>query len=77
MEGGRMKMWTDGATNTAVLGLENVKQEDEGAYKCILNGEIEHEFSIYVTGMNFFCFDSNVALTIWMEANSLKQEPLS
>ena len=70
-------MWTDGATNTAVLGVENVKQEDEGAYKCILNDDIEHEFSIYVTGMHFFGFDSNVALAIWMQLNSPNRETLS
>ena len=51
MEGGRFKAWTDGATNNVVLGLENAKQDDEGAYKCILNDTIEHEFSIYITGM--------------------------
>jgi len=56
MEGGRFKMWTDGATNQAILGIEGLKQEDEGAYRCVLNGEIEHEFSVYVTvegGMDF------------------------
>ena len=56
MEGGRFKIWTDGATNQAILGVEGLKQEDEGAYRCVLNGEIEHEFSIYVTvegGMDF------------------------
>jgi len=59
MEGGRFKIWTDGATNQAVLGVEGLKQEDEGAYRCVLdngNGEVEHEFSIYVTvegGMDF------------------------
>merc|ERR1719273_2348705 len=56
MEGGRFKSWTDGNTNQAILGVEGLKQEDEGAYKCVLNGEIEHEFSVYVTvegGMDF------------------------
>ena len=53
MEGGRFKQWTDGNTNQAILGVEGLKQEDEGAYKCVLNGEIEHEFSIYVTGKDF------------------------
>ena len=46
----RFKRWTDGATGQVVMGIENIKQEDEGAYKCVLNGEIEHEFSVYVTG---------------------------
>ena len=53
MEGGRFKSWTDGATNSAILGVESLKQEDEGLYKCILsNGgeEVEHEFNLYVTG---------------------------
>ncbi|QQP35499.1 Uncharacterized protein FKW44_023746, partial [Caligus rogercresseyi] len=52
MEGGRFKAWTDGPSNSAVLGVEHVKQEDEGAYKCIVSnehGESEHEFNIYVT----------------------------
>jgi len=56
MEGGRFKSWTDGTKNQAVLGIENIKQEDEGAYKCVLNGTVEHEFSVYVTvagGMDF------------------------
>ncbi|CAB4056973.1 unnamed protein product [Lepeophtheirus salmonis] len=59
MEGGRFKSWTDGSTNSAVLGVEHVKQEDEGSYKCIISnehGESEHEFNIYVTvegGMDF------------------------
>jgi len=58
-EGQRFKIWTDGATNQAVLGIEGLKQEDEGAYRCVLdngNGEVEHEFSVYVTvegGMDF------------------------
>ena len=46
----RFKRWTDGATGQVVMGIENIKQEDEGAYKCVLNGDIEHEFSVYVTG---------------------------
>ena len=53
MEGGRFKAWTDQATNCAILGVEGLKQEDEGLYKCIVdngNGEVEHEFNIYVTG---------------------------
>merc|ERR1719411_1314030 len=44
----------------AILGVEGLKQEDEGAYRCVLvvDGEevAEHEFSIYVTvegGMDF------------------------
>jgi len=52
----RFKRWTDGATGQVVMGIENIKQEDEGAYKCVLNGDIEHEFSVYVTvegGMDF------------------------
>ena len=49
----RFKRWTDGATGQVVMGIENIKQEDEGAYKCVLNGEIEHEFSVYVTGTDF------------------------
>jgi len=59
MEGGRFKSWTDGANNQVVLGIENIKQEDEGAYKCIVTndkGSSEHEFSVYVTvegGMDF------------------------
>lgn len=43
----RFKFWTDGATGQVVLGIEKIKQEDEGAYKCVLNDEIEHEFSVY------------------------------
>ena len=46
----RFKTWTDGETNQVILGVEGLKQEDEGGYRCVLNGEIEHEFSIYVTG---------------------------
>ena len=46
----RFRAYTDGATGQVVLGIENLKQEDEGAYRCVLNGEIEHEFSVYVTG---------------------------
>ena len=46
----RTKAYTDGATGQVVLGIENLKQEDEGAYRCVLNEEIEHEFSVYVTG---------------------------
>ena len=49
----RFKFWTDGATGQVVLGIEKIKQEDEGAYKCVLNDEIEHVFSVYVTGMIF------------------------
>merc|ERR1712179_395237 len=52
----RTKAYTDGATGQVVLGIENLKQEDEGAYRCVLNEEIEHEFSVYVTvegGMDF------------------------
>lgn len=52
----RFKTWTDGETNQVILGVEGLKQEDEGGYRCVLNGEIEHEFSIYVTvegGMDF------------------------
>ena len=47
---GRFRAYTDGATGQVVLGMESIKQDDEGAYKCVLNGEIEHEFSVYVTG---------------------------
>ena len=49
----RFKIWTDGATNQAILGIEGLKQEDEGAYRAVIdngNGEVEHEFSVYVTG---------------------------
>ncbi len=55
--GARFKTYTDG--NYVLLGIDGVKQEDEGAYKCVLdngNGEVEHEFSVYVTvagGMDF------------------------
>lgn len=52
-DGTRFKTWTDAETNSAILGVEGLKQEDEGLYKCILdngNGEVEHEFNIYVTG---------------------------
>ena len=54
----RFKRWTDGATGQVVMGIENIKQEDEGAYKCVLNGEIEHEFSVYVTGKHFHVVNS-------------------
>ena len=53
MEGGRFKAWTDGETNSAILGVESLKQDDEGLYKCVVNngnGDVEHEFNIYVTG---------------------------
>ena len=54
MEGGRFKQWTDGDSGQAILGVEGLKQEDEGAYRGVLTdgdgNEIEHEFSIYVTG---------------------------
>ena len=54
MEGGRFKAYLDGNNGQAVLGVEGLKQEDEGAYRCVLTdgdgNEIEHEFSIYVTG---------------------------
>ena len=54
----RYKIWTDGDSNQAILGIEGLKQEDEGAYRCCINGGeenaaeggVEHEFSIYVTG---------------------------
>jgi len=56
----RFKIWTDGDSNQAILGVEGLKQEDEGAYRCVLNEgtdtEVEHEYSIYVTvagGMDF------------------------
>lgn len=52
----RCKAWQDGKTGQVVLGIQKIKQDDEGAYKCLLNGEIEHEFSVYVTvegGMDF------------------------
>ena len=67
MEGGRFKSWTDGETNSAILGVESLKQEDEGLYKCIVdngNGEVEHEFNIYVTGQKGF-------LTVKMNVNKL------
>ena len=54
----RYRIWTDGENNQAILGIESLKQEDEGAYRCCINGGeenaaeggVEHEFSIYVTG---------------------------
>ena len=50
----RFKIWTDGNSNQGILGIEGLKQEDEGAYRAVLNdgtdAEVEHEFSIYVTG---------------------------
>ena len=57
----RYKIWTDGDNNQAILGIEGLKQEDEGAYRCCINGGeenaaeggVEHEFSIYVTGKSF------------------------
>jgi len=60
----RYRIWTDGENNQAILGIESLKQEDEGAYRCCINGGeenaaeggVEHEFSIYVTvagGMDF------------------------
>ena len=52
-EGSRFKTWTDGESGSVILGVENLKQEDEGSYKCILNNggeDVEHEFNIYVTG---------------------------
>lgn len=55
----RAKQWTDGKSGCAILGLEKTKQEDEGAYRCVLTsekGEVEHEFSVYITvagGMDF------------------------
>ena len=55
MEGGRFKQWTDGSSGMAILGIEGLKQEDEGAYKCVVNNggdDVEHEFSVYVTGNN-------------------------
>lgn len=36
-----------------ILGVEGLKQEDEGSYKCIISnehGEQTHDFNIYVTG---------------------------
>lgn len=59
MEGQRFKTWTDGKNNQVILGIEHLKQDDEGAYKCVVNnggGDVEHEFNIYVTvegGMDF------------------------
>jgi len=57
--GGRFKVWTDGSKNEVILGVEGLKQEDEGSYKCIItneHGESVHDFNIYVTvegGMDF------------------------
>jgi len=54
----RCKMWTSGP-NTAILGFQKTKQDDEGAYRCEIENEhgmVEHEFSLYVTvagGMDF------------------------
>ncbi len=56
-EGSRFKTWTDGETNSAILGIEGLKQEDEGSYKIIVNNggeDVEHEFNIYVTGTYVF-----------------------
>ena len=58
----RYKIWTDGDNNQAILGIEGLKQEDEGAYRCCINGGeenaaeggVEHEFSIYVTGKSSY-----------------------
>ena len=61
----RFKRWTDGATGQVVMGIENIKQEDEGAYKCVLNGEIEHEFSVYVTG-NEIIESRNIFLLLYI-----------
>ena len=50
----RAKQWTDAASSCAILGMERTKQEDEGAYRCVLTSEkgtVEHEFSVYITGM--------------------------
>lgn len=52
----------------AILGVEGLKQEDEGAYRCVIDngaGEVEHEFSIYVTGIIGHTF-----LNIVLVANS-------
>ena len=63
MEGGRFKAYTDGATGQVVLGMEGIKQDDEGAYKCVLNGEVEHEFSVYVTGKLWLFFTWQLLVT--------------
>ena len=50
----RCKIWTNGP-NTAILGFQKTKQDDEGAYRCEIENEhgmVEHEFSLYVTGMS-------------------------
>ena len=65
----RFKAWTDGNSGQVVLGIENIKQDDEGAYKCVLNGDIEHEFSVYVTGTLdkkfIFVHSNKIKLNIW------------
>ena len=36
------------------MGVEGLKQEDEGSYKCVISnehGEATHDFNIYVTGL--------------------------
>ena len=38
----RYKIWTDGDNNQAILGIEGLKQEDEGAYRCCINGGEEN-----------------------------------
>jgi hypothetical protein len=45
------------------LGVEGLKQEDEGSYKCVINnehGEQTHDFNIYVTGLRHVCSVTNV-----------------
>jgi hypothetical protein len=66
MEGGRFKQWTDAETNSVILGVENLKQDDEGLYKCILNNggeEVTHEFNLYVTGKD------KAVKTMWYSAH--------
>jgi hypothetical protein len=55
----RYKFWTEGSKNQIILGVNQCRQEEEGAYKAVLtndHGEEEYEFNFYVTvegGMDF------------------------